>query len=201
LATGDVCWVSRGAMSYVHGVHPISSQPMARGDRTVSLPKYYGKTVARHCAWCYSSVMPGLPLLRIVVDTNVVFEGLTKQGGASGLIIDAWLAGLMVICVSTALAYEYDDVLSRKLSEERWSKLQPLLGQLLSVAQYTNIYFSWRPTSPDAGDDLVIDCAMNAGAIVVTSNIRDFQSAKESLGLRVLTPVQFVSILASGEKS
>jgi len=137
---------------------------------------------------------------RIVVDTNVVFEGLTNQGGASGLIVDAWLAGLMVVCVSTALAYEYTDVLSRKLSEERWGQLKPVLGQLLNVAQYTNIYFSWRPTSPDAGDDLVIDCAMNAGAIVVTSNIRDFQSAKESLGLRVLTPVQFVKTLASGEK-
>jgi len=144
--------------------------------------------------------MPDLPLLRIVVDTNVVFEGLTMQGGASGLIIDAWLAGLMVVCISNALAYEYDDVLSRKLSEKRWSRLQPLLGQLLSVAQYTNIYFSWRPTSPDAGDDLVIDCAMNAGAIVVTLNIRDFRSAKESLGLRVMTPVQFVSLLALGEK-
>ena len=139
--------------------------------------------------------------LRIVVDTNVVFEGLTKQGGASGLMVDAWLAGLMVVCVSNALAYEYSDVLSRKLSEERWSRLKPVLGQLLSIAQYTNIYFSWRPTSLDAGDDLVIDCAMNAGAIVITSNIRDFQSAKKSLGLRVLTPVQFVEALASGEKS
>ncbi len=144
--------------------------------------------------------MPSLPLLRIVVDTNVVFEGLTKQGGASGLIIDVWLAGLMVVCVSNALAYEYDDVLSRKLSEARWLKLQPVLGRLIGIAQYTNIYFSWRPTSPDAGDDLVIDCAMNAGAIVVTSNIRDFRSAKESLGLRVMTPVQFVSLLALGEK-
>jgi len=71
--------------------------------------------------------MPGLPLLRIVVDANVVFEGLTKQGGASGLIVDAWLARLMVVCVSNALAYEYDDVLSRKLSEARWSKLQSVL--------------------------------------------------------------------------
>jgi predicted nucleic acid-binding protein len=145
--------------------------------------------------------MLGSASLRIVVDTNVVFEGLTKQGGASGLIVDAWLAGLMVVCVSNALAYEYDDVLSRKLSEERWSKLKPVLGQLLIVARYTTIYFSWRPTSPDAGDDLVVDCAMNAGVMVVTSNIRDFQSAKESLGLRVLTPVQFVDVLASGEQS
>ena len=76
-----------------------------------------------------------------------------------------------------------------------------MLGQLLSIAQYTNIYFSWRPTSPDVGDDLVIDCAMHAGTIVVTSNIRDFQSAKESLGLRVLTPVQFLGVLVSGGKS
>jgi predicted nucleic acid-binding protein len=145
--------------------------------------------------------MPGSTGLRIVVDTNVVLEGLTKQGGASGLIIDAWLAGLMTVCISNALAYEYDDVLSRKLSEERWGNLQPVLGRLLSVAQYTSIYFSWRPTSPDAGDDLVIDCAMNAGAMVVTFNIRDFQSAKESLGLRVLTPVQLLGVLASGDKS
>lgn len=145
--------------------------------------------------------MLGSASLRIVVDTNVVFEGLTKQGGASGLIVDAWLAGLMVVCVSNALAYEYTDVLSRKLSAERWSQLEPVLAQLLSIAQYTNIYYSWRPTSPDAGDDLVIDCAMNASAIVVTSNIRDFQSAKSSLGLRVLSPVQLVAILASGEKS
>jgi predicted nucleic acid-binding protein len=144
--------------------------------------------------------MTGLPLLKIVVDTNVLFEGLTKQGGASGLIIDAWLAGLVVVCVSNAVAYEYEDVLARKLSEGRWSSLKPALAQLLNIAQYTNIYFSWRPTSPDAGDDLVIDCAMNAGAIVVTSNIRDFRIAQVSLGLRVMTPVEFVNLLASGEE-
>jgi predicted nucleic acid-binding protein len=144
--------------------------------------------------------MTSLPLLKIVVNTNVLFEGLTKQGGASGLIIDAWLAGLVVVCVSNAVAYEYEDVLARKLSEGRWSSLKPALAQLLNIAQYTNIYFSWRPTSPDAGDDLVLDCAMNAGAIVVTSNIRDFRSAQVSLGLRVMTPVEFVNLLASGEE-
>jgi putative PIN family toxin of toxin-antitoxin system len=143
--------------------------------------------------------MSSLPLLRVVIDTNVVFEGLTKQGGASGLIIDAWFAGLIVVCVSNTLAYEYDDVLSRKLTPARWILLKPLLGKLLSIAEYTSIYFSWRPTSPDPGDDLAIDCAMNAGAIVVTSNIKDFRSARESLGLRVMTPVEFVNVLATGE--
>jgi putative PIN family toxin of toxin-antitoxin system len=143
--------------------------------------------------------MTSLPLLRVVIDTNVIFEGLTKQGGASGLIIDAWLAGLIVVCVSNTLAYEYDDVLSRKLASERWILLKPLLEELLTIAEYTSIYFSWRPTSPDPGDDLAIDCAMNAGALVVTSNIKDFRSARESLGLRVMTPIEFVSVLATGE--
>ncbi|MEM6432733.1 MAG: PIN domain-containing protein [Cyanobacteria bacterium P01_D01_bin.115] len=133
---------------------------------------------------------------RIVIDTNVLFEGLTKQGGAAGLVIDAWLAGLLTVCVSTALAYEYVDVLSRKLSKKRWQRLQPVVGKLLNLSQFVAIYYSWRPTSPDAGDDLVIDCAMNAGATVVTSNLRDFRSAETSLGLQVMTPVELVVKLA-----
>lgn len=136
------------------------------------------------------------PLFRVVVDTNVVFEGLTKQGSAAGFVIDAWLAGLIQVHVSNALAYEYEDVLSRKLSTVRWQELQPVLGTLLSYSQFTKIYYSWRPTSPDAGDDLVIDCAMNANAIITTSNLRDFRNAKESLGLQAIAPAELVTQLA-----
>jgi predicted nucleic acid-binding protein len=127
----------------------------------------------------------------------VLFEGLTKQGGAAGLIIDAWRAGVLRVCVSTALAYEYADVLSRKLSAVRWQRLKPVLGALLAQVEFTPIYYSWRPSSPDPGDDHVIDCAMNAGAMVISSNIRDFQLAKRTLGLRVMTPVEFLSQLAA----
>jgi hypothetical protein len=37
---------------------------------------------------------------------------------------------------------------------------------------------------------------MNAGAAVVTSNVRDFHTARLALGLRVITPVEFVIQLA-----
>ena len=133
--------------------------------------------------------------LRIVIDTNVVFEGLTQKGGAAGLIIDAWLAGLLKVYVSDALAYEYIDVLSRKLSEPRWQRIKPVLGELLAKAEFIVAYFSWRPSSPDPGDEHVIDCAMNAGAAVVTSNVNDFKLAKDSLGLRVMNPVDFLNRL------
>ena len=139
--------------------------------------------------------MEGSLPLRIVIDTNIVFEGLTKKGGAASLIIEAWLAGLLDVYITNALAYEYVDVLSRKLSESRWQKTKPVLGELLSKAKFMVTYFSWRPSSPDPGDEHVIDCAMNAGAVVVTSNVSDFQLAKESLGLQVMNPEEFVNYL------
>jgi predicted nucleic acid-binding protein len=37
---------------------------------------------------------------RVVIDTNVIFEGLTKQGGAAGFLIDAWLSGLIDVYIS-----------------------------------------------------------------------------------------------------
>ena len=86
----------------------------------------------------------------------------------------------------------YVDVLSRKLSEKRWQALRPVVGQLLYPAQFVTLYYSWRPVSPDRADDKVIDCAMNAGARVVTINTRHFQTAIESMGLEVITPLALV---------
>jgi predicted nucleic acid-binding protein len=131
-----------------------------------------------------------------VIDTNVVFEGLTKQGGASRLVVDAWLAGLFQPCVSTALVYEYRSVLSRKLSAERMFRLEIVLAEMLDQARHVEIYFSWRPASPDPGDDLLIDCAIGVNATVVTWNRRDFLYAQARFGLQILSPVEFLRQLA-----
>jgi predicted nucleic acid-binding protein len=135
-------------------------------------------------------------MLEAVIDTNVVFEGVTTQGSAPGLIVEAWLSQLFVAYVSNALAYEYTDVLARKLAPRRWRQLQPIVGMLLARAQFVPVYFSWRPMSADPDDDHVIDCAMNAGVPVVTANVQDFRLAQQTLGLTVLTPVDFVTRLA-----
>lgn len=135
-------------------------------------------------------------LARVVLDTNVVFEGLTKQGGVCGTIVTAWFHEQIQVCVSDALAYEYIDVLLRKLGPERRQTAETTLAVLLTSAVWISIYYTWRPTSPDPGDELVIDCAMNANAILVTSNLRDFRMAQQRLGLRVLTPTQFLELLA-----
>jgi len=135
--------------------------------------------------------------LRVVLDTNVIFEGLTKRISTCGLIIDAWRAGIIVGCVSNALLYEYEDVLSRKLSSVRYLEIITVLDELLNDAtHFVRIDYIWRPMSSDPGDEHVIECALNANAIVVTSNVRDFQNASNRLGLQVIKPIEFINLLA-----
>lgn len=137
-------------------------------------------------------------IIRVVLDTNVLFEGLTKQGGACGLIVDAWQANLLNVCVSNTLIYEYEDVFARKLSKPRWQKVMPILNGLLeNQAEFVKIHIAWRPISPDPDDDHVIDCAMNARASSITLNIRDFQDARQILRLPIMTPTEFVKLLTN----
>jgi predicted nucleic acid-binding protein len=131
-----------------------------------------------------------------VLDTNVVFEGLTKRGGVSGTIINAWYGGLVHVCITDAMAYEYIDVLTRKLSAERAAIATSALATLLTSAELVTVYYRWRPSSPDPGDEFVIDCAMNANAALVTLNLKDFRLAQQTLGLQVLTPKQLLALLA-----
>ena len=135
--------------------------------------------------------------MHVVIDTNVIFEGLTKQTSVAGLVIDAWFVGLLEVFVSDTLAYEYVDVLSRKLSIARWQRSEIVLTTLLEQAEFVTVHYSWRPSAPDPGDEHVIDCAMNANAIVVTSNLRDFQLARKHLGVRVVSPTELLALLAA----
>lgn len=131
---------------------------------------------------------------RAVIDTNVIFEGLTKLG-ACGEIVDAWKDRKFIPCVSTALGLEYEEVLGRKFGQERARQALAALQALLGRAEFVPIYYTVRPSSPDADDDFIIDCAFNASAVIVTRNVRDFPGLEASLGIQILTPEEFITRL------
>jgi len=133
-------------------------------------------------------------VLRAVVDTNVLFEGLTHLG-ASAKVVDAWAARRFRACVSTALALEYQDVLARKLSPLRGEAALMALQALLDRCEHVPIFFSYRPASRDPGDDFVVDCVVNGRALLVTNNGRDFLEASRQLGFLVLRPERFLVLL------
>jgi len=133
-------------------------------------------------------------MLRAVIDTNIIFEGLTSTG-IPGLIVDAWTNQLFIPCVSTALAYEYQDVLGRKIGEKRKTVILQALQALLARAEFVPIYFTYRPVSPDPGDDHVLECVINARAALVTLNLKDFRNPSLQLGFPLLSPEEFLNLL------
>ena len=133
-------------------------------------------------------------MLRAVIDTNVLFTGLTCQG-PDGSVIDAWVAKRFVPCVSTALALEYEDVLGRKLGERKRKFPLGALQALFARAEFIPIWTRVRPLSPDPGDDFIIECALNAQACLVSQNLKDLKVAEDVLRIPVLTPTQFLAHL------
>lgn len=135
-------------------------------------------------------------MVRAVIDTNVLFEGLTSTGFC-GDVIDAWTERVFVPCVSTALALEYEEVLTNKLGERKRSRALPALQALLSRSEFVPIVLSVRPSSSDPDDDFVVDCAFNARAPVVTRNLKDFRGLSETIGVLALTPESFLKVVRS----
>ena len=69
------------------------------------------------------------------------------------------------------------------------------LRYLASQAHLQEIHFLWRPMLADADDDMVLELAFASGAqYIITHNVSDFRGS-ERLGVRVLTPREFLDLI------
>jgi putative PIN family toxin of toxin-antitoxin system len=136
-----------------------------------------------------------------VLDSNVIVSGLYSKRGASFWLLERARSGQLAFAISVALALEYEDVLLRPESLVRsWAEadqIDAVLDALLAAAKLVQpIRFRPRPALPDPGDDLVLECALQAQAsTMVTTNVRDFSSVEASYGLKVMKPGELVAKL------
>jgi uncharacterized protein len=137
-----------------------------------------------------------------VTDTNVLTGALLKRAGHNRRVIRACLEGTWKPLLGEALFLEYEEVLGRShlyrfspLSEQ---EREELFAAFLSVCEWVNVYFSWRPNLPDEGDNHVVELAVAGGApLIVTHNVRDFRRAQLRFpNLRAVTPQEILEELA-----
>lgn len=129
-----------------------------------------------------------------VLDTNVLVAGMRSALGASSAVLRLLALQKYRVAVSTALCLEYDDVLHRPglISNYTSQQIDTFIDSICSLADEAYIYFKWRPYLLDPKDDLVLECALAAGAThIVTHNVYDFAGA-DSLGISIVTPGQFL---------
>ncbi len=136
-----------------------------------------------------------------VLDSNVIVSGLYSRRGASFWLLERAMDGRLAFAVSVALALEYEDVLTRPESLARsWAtpdQIDAVLDALLAAAKLVQpIRFRQRPALRDPGDDLVLECALQAQAdAIVTTNVRDFSAVETIYGVKVMRPGELVAEL------
>jgi len=138
-----------------------------------------------------------MPLYRTVLDTNVIFAALDSKTGASRRLLLHLASNDYEAFVSGLLFGEYCGVLHRHLDRFGLTaaELDDFLDGLASLMQPQTIHFTWRPILRDEKDDMVLECAVAAGAdYLVTFNTRDFGESA-SFAPKIVTPSQFLERL------
>jgi|TARA_B110000263_G_scaffold245141_1_gene254233 putative PIN family toxin of toxin-antitoxin system len=137
--------------------------------------------------------------MRIVADTNVLYQALRDQGGASHYILQLVKQSAVEKAVSVPVFLEYRDVLLRLkiLHDLKFTveEIETVLRFIAYIAKAAQIHFLMRSHLRDESDNMVVDLAFASNSeFIVTNNVRDFQHKAESTfgGFAVVTSSEFV---------
>lgn len=134
---------------------------------------------------------------RVILDTNVILAAMRSQTGASYRLLLTIGHPRWQSVVTPALMYEYEDVARRPGNVPGLSPqdITDILDLLYRESHRQLVWFSWRPASPDPGDDLVLDAAVAGGCdFVVSFNERHLRAARE-FGIEILKPVELLKLI------
>jgi putative PIN family toxin of toxin-antitoxin system len=133
--------------------------------------------------------------MRLVVDTDVLVAAVRSPTGASAALLVHLLDRRATMLLSVTLAFEYEATATRpehlfaaKASE---ADVVNLIDAIIDVIEPVEVHYQWRPQLSDAGDEMVLETAVNgrAGAIV-TFNRRHYRDAASRFGIEVMTPAE-----------
>ena len=133
----------------------------------------------------------------IVIDTNVILSAFQSSKGKSFELISKIGEGVFDFAVSVPLVLEYEAILKNHLDRDIFtdSDIDDFIDYICAVGVRTKIFYLWRPYLKDPFDDHILEVAIQSNAqAVVTFNKKDFREA-ENLGVRILTPKEFLEEL------
>jgi putative PIN family toxin of toxin-antitoxin system len=131
--------------------------------------------------------------VRLVIDTDVVVAALRSPSGASAALVRLLIEGTATWLLSAPLAFEYEATCLRaehlRAAGLVESEAVTVIATILDVVEPVEIYYRWRPQLHDAGDEMVLEAAVNGQAdAIVTFNRTDYGTAPARFGIAVMTP-------------
>ena len=138
---------------------------------------------------------------RVILDTNVVLAAMRSQAGASHRLLLTMGHPRWQSVVTPALMYEYEDVARRPGAAPGLSPqdITNILEMIYRESHRQFVWFSWRPLSPDPGDDAILEAAI-AGRCdyVVSFNERHLRAARE-FSVEVLKPADLLKLIGESK--
>jgi len=139
-------------------------------------------------------------LPQIVIDTCVLISALLSRRGASFNLLKRLGTSEFEINLSAPLCFEYESIAKRITIDKQLQLTEKDIEELVEImiqsANLWEIYFLTRPFLPDPNDELLLELAFHANCdFIITHNLKDFKGVKESFGIKVVTPKQFIQFL------
>ena len=140
-------------------------------------------------------------MVKAVLDTNVLVAAMRSNRGASFRLVSMLgPEASFRLAVSVPLVLEYEMALKRK-SELGDAEVEAVVDYICQITERREIHFLWRPFLRDPGDEMVLEVAVEAGVdVLVTHNVRDFAKVEDQFGVRVVTPLTFLSELEEAKQ-
>ena len=114
---------------------------------------------------------------RVVIDTNV-FITIIGRKSPNRWIFDKIISGQFILCISSDILLEYEELLNQKTNKEISRNVVDFL-LICSFVHKTDIFYNWHIISDDPDDDKFIDCYLASGAEFLISNDQHFMKVKQ----------------------
>lgn len=134
--------------------------------------------------------------MKIVLDTNCLIP-IIVPGSFGHDIWQAFRRGCYILCVSTEILLEYEEILMRMTGDREFTSLViEAISNAPNVERVTPVYrFNLITADPD--DNKFVDCAITAGATYIVSNDRHLSELRNydfpKIDVRTLT--EFLNIV------
>ena len=97
--------------------------------------------------------------------------------------------------LTVALAIEYEAVCTRAehvlAAQATQADVGNMIDAIIDVVEPVEVHYQWRPQLSDAGDEMVLETAVNGQAdAIVTFNRMHYGIAPSRFGIEVLSPAE-----------
>jgi putative PIN family toxin of toxin-antitoxin system len=128
------------------------------------------------------------------LDTNVLISAVVF-GGNPRTIIEAALSHSIELCISEPIVQEFREVLLRPQFGLSPQFVHNVAAELTSTAEWVVPTKHLELVAEDPSDNLVLDCAVEAGAQYLVTGDAHLLRLQNCAGVAIVTPQVFVATL------